>query len=616
MADSIFNADGSGTDEKSLGRRIIQYAARDLVPGLREEGDKQASLVTDVGETTKGLASGLGRQAVDLVKASTYAPAAVSYLVGGGLEAASHATSGLIDSFLDDSKYARKWDNKSFWSDVHQNGVRMWENTNAALDRDDYEFSEHLDDMTDGYFDMLDQDYDSYFRRPAEIAGEWVSPFILAKGATMTARMLKLRSIKGKITKAENEFKKLVPNASTDAMSTARGRKKLLKEANIDARTDIQAKSSLRELRRLETQKSRVQYTVQGEALSNWRLQLRTEVPAVAAAALAIPLIEARFPNQADWLAPLGGIAMSFAAPSTARVLITSPYHAVMVRHYEKKAKKVIGNVAKKSILEDKALNHMLRMDNIYTGDIRDAKGNLIPKFVTREIKESDGSTKKIEVINPELTKRKEQLLATGEYNYRRFEKMARILSDHKDSDAADITYEAMDRYVTLFEKFRLRAIEQGNEDLAESFIPMVHNVLELQGLRGVQATMLNSSSVGWFQRPTNWLFQTELKNDMDSLLTNQRKQISGIRETLLDLRRILGTRPDDPELTNFLDEYQKLKNQVANLKEGNDKLSDKIKILKAEIKNLRTGLIVIEEKARNELGLIKEKETFYQILE
>ena len=35
-----------------------------------------------------------------------------------------------------------------------------------------------------------------------------------------------------------------------------------------------------------------------------------------------------------------------------------------------------------------------------------------------------------------------------------------------------------------------------------------------------------------------------------------------------------------------------------------------------SEIKNLQTGLNVIEEKARNELGLIKEKETFYQILE
>ena len=62
--------------------------------------------------------------------------------------------------------------------------------------------------------------------------------------------------------------------------------------------------------------------------------------------------------------------------------------------------------------------------------------------------------------------------------------------------------------------------------------------------------------------------------------------------------------------------EYQKLKNQVINLKEENKIFEEKIKILKAEIKNLKTGLIVIEEKARNELGLIKEKETFYQILE
>jgi cell division protein FtsB len=62
--------------------------------------------------------------------------------------------------------------------------------------------------------------------------------------------------------------------------------------------------------------------------------------------------------------------------------------------------------------------------------------------------------------------------------------------------------------------------------------------------------------------------------------------------------------------------EYQELKNQVINLKEENKIFEEKIKILKAEIKNLKTGLIVIEEKARNELGLTKEKETFYQILE
>ena len=60
---------------------------------------------------------------------------------------------------------------------------------------------------------------------------------------------------------------------------------------------------------------------------------------------------------------------------------------------------------------------------------------------------------------------------------------------------------------------------------------------------------------------------------------------------------------------------YNQLKNKVVKIKTENSNFSEKIEIIKAEIKNLKTGLCVIEEKARNELGLIKEKETFYQIL-
>ena len=62
--------------------------------------------------------------------------------------------------------------------------------------------------------------------------------------------------------------------------------------------------------------------------------------------------------------------------------------------------------------------------------------------------------------------------------------------------------------------------------------------------------------------------------------------------------------------------EYRKLNEQATNLKTENNLYLDKIELIKAEIENLQTGLNVIEEKARNELGLIKEKETFYQILE
>ena len=62
--------------------------------------------------------------------------------------------------------------------------------------------------------------------------------------------------------------------------------------------------------------------------------------------------------------------------------------------------------------------------------------------------------------------------------------------------------------------------------------------------------------------------------------------------------------------------EYRKLNKQATNLRTENNLYLDKIELIKAEIENLQTGLNVIEEKARNELGLIKEKETFYQILE
>ena len=61
--------------------------------------------------------------------------------------------------------------------------------------------------------------------------------------------------------------------------------------------------------------------------------------------------------------------------------------------------------------------------------------------------------------------------------------------------------------------------------------------------------------------------------------------------------------------------EYIELKEQVIKLKKEDEIFSEKIYILEAELKNLKTGLNLIEEKAREELGLIKDKETFYQII-
>lgn len=45
------------------------------------------------------------------------------------------------------------------------------------------------------------------------------------------------------------------------------------------------------------------------------------------------------------------------------------------------------------------------------------------------------------------------------------------------------------------------------------------------------------------------------------------------------------------------------------------NKLQERNKALAAEVRDLKQGLEAIEERARNELGMIKEGETFYQII-
>jgi len=45
------------------------------------------------------------------------------------------------------------------------------------------------------------------------------------------------------------------------------------------------------------------------------------------------------------------------------------------------------------------------------------------------------------------------------------------------------------------------------------------------------------------------------------------------------------------------------------------NKLQERNKALAAEVRDLKQGLSAIEERARNELGMIRNDETFYQII-
>jgi cell division protein FtsB len=58
------------------------------------------------------------------------------------------------------------------------------------------------------------------------------------------------------------------------------------------------------------------------------------------------------------------------------------------------------------------------------------------------------------------------------------------------------------------------------------------------------------------------------------------------------------------------------LNRQISEQKEANVRLKARNDSVDAEVRDLKQGFAAIEERARSELGMIKQDEVFYQVLE
>ncbi|MFC4280966.1 cell division protein FtsB [Thalassotalea piscium] len=65
----------------------------------------------------------------------------------------------------------------------------------------------------------------------------------------------------------------------------------------------------------------------------------------------------------------------------------------------------------------------------------------------------------------------------------------------------------------------------------------------------------------------------------------------------------------------NSVPDYLALENEVTRQQIDNEKLKQRNKLLYADTDDLKSGLDAIEERARNELGMIKAGETFFRII-
>jgi cell division protein FtsB len=64
------------------------------------------------------------------------------------------------------------------------------------------------------------------------------------------------------------------------------------------------------------------------------------------------------------------------------------------------------------------------------------------------------------------------------------------------------------------------------------------------------------------------------------------------------------------------LAEVQDLKEEIAAQKAELARLRSRNQALEAEVQDLRSGLDALEERARTDLGMIKQGETFLQVIE
>jgi cell division protein FtsB len=65
----------------------------------------------------------------------------------------------------------------------------------------------------------------------------------------------------------------------------------------------------------------------------------------------------------------------------------------------------------------------------------------------------------------------------------------------------------------------------------------------------------------------------------------------------------------------NSVPDYLALETEVQRQIIDNDKLKRRNKLLYADTDDLKSGVEAIEERARNELGMIKEGETFFRLI-
>ena len=522
---NLVNADGTIKQldsevekEQQKEQDFLFTAGKYIAAPVGEEG-----LRSDVLEASKAAGAGFIQGNKELLKMIPRIASYVPY-ARTPIDAAVAGGASLIAGMTNDRELDQAFDLSTMMENRSQEVTNIQDFLN--LDKMD----NALDELAAPYLKALEKEHDfvsDTLTNISNLTGQFISPMPVLKGlgyGYRIAKSEKLQSmIKGShkvITDDINKQVKIAPDELKTIMNSPLERYKFLEKqrANKKEMIDLSpvAKEEMQRLEKYERKLSKVQ------EINKQSLRSATfyEAAAALSGAIAVNYVEDLAPENREWLAPVAGLMAAFFVPPVA------------IGHGRAISFNILGNFSRYVLKnEDTALDHFIRARGMNPNSVRDKNGVVITD-------------------RAELRKAKERLLGTDVAQMKFYEKLGKQIAQLPD-DEKSLIYKSLENYQRIYDKMASKALAKGMPEIAEKFVPLVHNVLHLQGMRSLQSSLLGNVDAGFFLSSQR-LFKQKLTSELDNLVQQQQMQVEFLYKDIESLRLLR----DDNEIDVLLNEF------------------------------------------------------------
>jgi len=379
--------------------------------------------------------------------------------------------------------------------------------------------------------------YKTRLSKPTELTGEFFTPLVPLKAIKALTSVKRVASLSNEINKSAVNIQKAfatkykgqnLKKVQEDALKgrvDISDRKLTVKTGRFKEKAVGTVDTELDRIDNLRLQKDRLRVDSQ-----YWRDLYGQEGFAAFGAAMGVMGIERFFPENSAWLSPLAAIGGGVFIPPVAGLPKTYLFalFSNMAEMTANQANK-FGKRGTEMYFREASVNMALRANGVPLRSI-----------------EKQGLTRE------QLITKKRQILGTSSLEYKEYERIMEHIKNMPDKQKRDELLQGLKRAYDLYEKVRINH----GEGQADLFVPLVHNALQLNNLRSIQAALLGQADVNWTFSASKAFAKTMVQGDLDNIIEKQALELTQIRNRIMDLRQ---SAEGVPELGKFIKEVENL---------------------------------------------------------